>query len=200
MNYNYIAPFYDGLSRICFLNNQQKAHQPILTYLRSEMKILWLGGGSGWFLENIDQLNLQLEIDYVEISSVMIKAAKGRQLKHININFIQQDILDFHPIYKYDLIISAFIFDHFKENECQKIFNQINPYLKQKGFWFYVDFNQEQNYIQRILTKSMVMFFNLVARIKNQDFPKIEYLFDEMMKIEEKYYFGNYIVSRIYQK
>ena len=200
MNYNYIAPFYDGLSRICFLNRQQNAHHPIIPYLKNNMKILWLGGGSGWFLEEMDKLKFQLEIDYVEISSVMMNAAQARVLRHVKVNYIQQDVLKFYPTAEYDLIITAFIFDHFKVEQCQQIFNQIYPKLKNKGLWFYVDFIQNQNFIQRVLTRSMVLFFNIVAGIKNQDFPKIEYLFDAMKKIEEKFYFGNYIVSRIYQK
>ena len=191
MNYNYIAPFYDILSRICFLNRQQKAHQPILSYLKNEMKILWIGGGSGWFLEDIDQLNLSLHIDYVELSSAMMNAAKTRNLNAIQVNFIQEDIFEYQLIEEYDLIITAFFFDHFKEEECVDLFHRLNKSLKNKGIWFYVDFNQNQNIIQRFLTKAMVLFFCWVAGIKNKDFPKVEYLFNSYQKIEEHYYFGN---------
>ena len=200
MNYNYIAPFYDSLSRISFLNNQQKAHYPILPFIKNDMRILWIGGGSGWFLKDIDQLNLNLQIDYVEFSSAMMKAAKARKLNFTQVNFIQEDIFKYQLTEKYDLIITAFFFDHFKDEECIALFERLNQSLKNKGFWFYVEFNQNQNFIQRFITKAMVLFFNCVAGIKNQDFPKIEYLFDHYQKIEDYYYFGNYIVSRIYQK
>ena len=201
MNYNYIAPFYDSLSRICFLNRQQKAHRLILPYLENNQKILWLGGGSGWFLKEMDHLNLNLEIDYVEMSSVMMNKAKSLDLKHIKVNFYQEDLLNFIlEKAQYDVIITAFIFDHFSEENCDRIFKKYDKVLKENGLWFYVDFAQDQNKIQRFLTSSMVLFFRLIANIKTNDFPKIEYLFDSFYLVKEEFYFGNYIKSQVFRK
>ena len=201
MNYNYIAPFYDGLSRICFLNRQQIAHRLILNYLENNQKILWLGGGSGWFLKEIDHLKLNLEIDYVEMSSVMMNKAKSLDLKHINVNFYQENLFDFIPEKaQYDVIITAFIFDHFSEENCAKIFKKYSKVLKQTGLWFYVDFTQDQNKIQRFISYSMVLFFRIIANIKTNDFPKIEHFFDSFRLVKEEFYFGNYIKSQVYRK
>ena len=200
MNYNYIAPYYDVLSRLCFLNRQQKAHKIILNHLKSNDKILWLGGGSGWFLPEIERLGIKLSIDYVEVSAVMIEKAKKHNCNNISIKFIQEDILNFKSNQSYDVVITAFIFDHFQTNECERMFNRFNRYLKPNGLWVYIDFNEVQNYFQRLLTHSMVLFFSVIAGIKTNDFPKIEYLFDEFKLIDQQDYFGKYIQAKVYQK
>lgn len=200
MNYNYIAPYYDILSRFCFLNQQQKAHQVILNHLKQNDRILWLGGGSGWFLEEIDLLGIKLEIDYVEVSSVMMDKAKSKILYNYEVNFIQEDILKFNTSQKYDVVITAFIFDHFKAEECELMFHRFNQNLNRNGKWIYIDFCEDQNLFQRILTRSMVLFFNIIAGIKTQDFPKIERLFSNMKLIESKNYFLKYIQAKVYQK
>ncbi|RLZ10771.1 methyltransferase domain-containing protein [Faecalibacter macacae] len=200
MNYNYIAPYYDLLSRICFLNRQQIAHKIILKYLKANDKILWLGGGSGWFLEEINELNILVEIDYVELSTVMINKAKTRNHSNLKVNFYKEDIFKFETNQNYNIVITAFIFDHFSASDCEVLFTKFNPNLIIEGKWFCVEFNENQNLIQRFLTKSMVVFFNLIAGIKTKDFPKIDHLFNDFNLIEEKQYFWNYIQSKVYKK
>lgn len=200
MNYNYIAPYYDWLSRICFLNRQQLAHRPILKYLKPHDRILWIGGGSGWFLREINQLNIPLTIDYVELSETMIQKAQSKVYEHLNINFIAKDMFIVQYEGRYDVVLSAFIFDHFMADQCQTLFKKINLHLRQEGIWFYVDFSENQNLVQKALTKAMVTFFNLVANIKNSNFPKINHLFKDFVLIEKKEYFGKYIEAKIYKK
>lgn len=200
MNYNYIAPYYDFLSRLCFLNRQQNAHKIILKHLNSNDKILWLGGGSGWFLPEIERLGVKLSIDYVEVSSVMIEKAKKYNCNNISIKFILDDILNFKSNQSYDVVITAFIFDHFKRKDCELIFNRFNLNLRDKGKWFYIDFCEDQNVFQRFLTRSMVLFFSIIAGIKTKDFPEIEYLFDEFKLIDQQHLFAKYIQANVYQK
>ena len=200
MNYNYIAPYYDRLSRISFLNRQQKAHELILNYLKPNDKVLWLGGGSGWFLKDLEGLTINISIDYIELSEVMIQKAKSIPLNHLEVKFYQEDFFQFNPKQTYDVILTAFVFDHFSEEDCQVLFNRYEPFLRKGGKWIQIDFSEDQNFFQRFLTKSMVLFFKLVAGIQTKDFPKINHLFARMQLIESRTYFMNYIVSRVYQK
>lgn len=200
MNYNYIAPYYDVLSRMAFCNRQQMAHKVILKHLHAKDKWLWIGGGSGWFLKEIDALNLPLEIDYIEFSEVMINRAKKIPLHHIKVNFIHADAFNYTYAKAYDGIITAFFFDHFKEEQCQSLFKRLDQHLKPNGLWFYVDFIQNQNLVQQLLTQSMILFFRWVANIKTTNFPKIEALFHPYECLEVQYFFGRYITSRIYKK
>lgn len=200
MNYNLIAPYYDTLSRICFFNRQQIAHRLILNYLKPNDRICWIGGGSGWFLMEMDQLKIPLKIDYIEFSEVMINYAKNQKLKHINVNFIQLDVFKFEPNNTYDVIISAFIFDHFSVKKCEKLFEKLNQQLQDKGLWFYVDFQQNQLIWQRFLSQLMVLFFDWIAGMGKQSFPKIEYLFKNFKPLQKENYFFSYIESIVYQK
>ena len=199
MNYNYIAPYYDILSRLAFCNRQQMAHDLILNYLEPHQKILWIGGGSGWLLKKIDALNIPIEIDFIEYSEVMLNQAKKITLTHININFIHADAFNYLFDTTYDGIITAFFFDHFKEDECQKLFYTLNQHLKPDGLWFYIDFVENQTYFQQIITQSMILFFRIVANSRNDKFPKILWLFENYKLLESKNYFGNYMTSRVYK-
>ena len=95
MNYNFIAPYYHSLSQLIFLNQQHCAHFPILNFLKAGDKILWVGGGAGKFISELEKLNFNLEITYVDFSSKMIDLAKKQSTKNIKINFIVADIFDF---------------------------------------------------------------------------------------------------------
>jgi len=200
MNYNIIAPYYDILSRIAFCNRQQRAHRLILKYIQPHQHILWLGGGSGWFLKEIDQLGYAVTIDYIEFSESMMNQAKQIPLKNLNLNFIHEDAFEYKYVKKYDVIITAFFFDHFTEEKCTSLHQTLDFHLVEGGLWFYVDFIQNQNKIQKFITQLMIYFFRLVAQIKTDNFPKVEYLFKAYKLVEEKMYFGNYITSRIYRK
>lgn len=200
MNYNLIAPYYDVLSRICFINRQQMAHRLILNYLKPNDRICWIGGGSGWFLAELNQLGIPLSIDYIEFSEVMMQQAQKQNIKHLNVNFIQLDMFKFHPKGAYDVVISAFIFDHFTTHKCDELFHKLNKHLKEKGIWFYVDFTPNQTYWQRFLSQLMVHFFDLIAGMGKQSFPKIEYLFNDFNLLQKKTFFLNYIESIVYQK
>lgn len=200
MNYNLIAPFYDLLSRIAFLNQQQKAHELILKYIKPDQRILWIGGGSGWFLKSLDSLQMNLIIDYVENSEVMIRKAKSVEVKNLEIHFIQEDAFQYAYIKSYDIIITAFFFDHFEEEQCQPLILQLDQTLNKKGLWFFVDFVQQQNYWQKMITQSMIYFFRVVAQIKTKKFPPLNNAFENYEVVEEKHYFLQYIVARIYRK
>ncbi|MBF0597250.1 class I SAM-dependent methyltransferase [Faecalibacter rhinopitheci] len=200
MNYNFIAPYYDILSRICFLNRQQIAHHVILKHLKSGNRILWIGGGSGWFLQELNSLQINLEIDYVELSKVMVDKASSKIYENLKVNYYCEDMFSFNYNRGYDVVISAFIFDHFTEIQCEKLFRKINPFLIKGGKWFYLDFSTKQTKFQQFLTQSMIMFFNVVAGLNNSHFPKIDHLFNEFELVEEVFYFKKYIRAQVFRK
>ena len=88
MNYNFIAPYYHSLSQLIFLNRQHQAHFVILKHLKENDKILWVGGGAGKFIAEIEKLNLKLDIDYVDFSSKMIDLAQKNLDKYDHRNQI----------------------------------------------------------------------------------------------------------------
>lgn len=201
MNYNFIAPYYHSLSQLIFLNRQHQAHFVILKHLKENDKILWVGGGAGKFIAEIEKLNLKLDIDYVDFSSRMIDLAQKEKTSNLNINFIVADIFDFETDKKYDVVMTTFLFDHFKQPKAEELFNQLNSYLKVGGLWFYVDFVQNQKGWQKSVTNVMLSFFRIVIGLDISQLPKMQQIFMSYFEIvEHKLFFKKYIESIVYQK
>ncbi|WP_291093877.1 MULTISPECIES: class I SAM-dependent methyltransferase [unclassified Empedobacter] len=201
MNYNFIAPYYHSLSQLIFLNRQHQAHFVILKHLKENDKILWVGGGAGKFIAEIEKLNLKLEIDYVDFSSRMIDLAQKEKTSNLNINFIGADIFDFETDKKYDVVMTTFLFDHFNQPKAEELFNQLNSYLKVGGLWFYVDFVQNQKGWQKSVTNVMLSFFRIVIGLDISQLPKMQQSFMSYFEIvENKLFFKKYIESIVYQK
>ncbi len=201
MNYNFIAPYYHSLSQLIFLNRQHQAHFLVLKHLKNDDKILWVGGGAGKLITELEKLNLKLEIDYVDFSSKMIELAKKETVSNLEINFIVADIFDYKTDEKYDVVITSFLFDHFNQTKAEELFFQLNSYLKTKGLWFYVDFVENQKTWQKGITNLMLRFFRVVIKLDIDQLPKLRALFfDDYKLIEQKNYFKKYIVSCVFEK
>jgi ubiquinone/menaquinone biosynthesis C-methylase UbiE len=200
MNYNFIAPYYHSLSKLIFLNQQHKAHFLILDQLKDGDKILWVGGGAGKFIPEIDRLNLEIEIDYVDFSSKMIELAKKLKTTHVYINFITADIFNYKTENKYDVIITTFLFDHFTQQQAETLFERLYLFLKPNSIWFYVDFTQNQSKWQKQVTQLMLSFFRIVIGLNINQLPKMNLVFEEKMKVyKTQKFFQNYIESIIYR-
>ncbi|WP_413532162.1 class I SAM-dependent methyltransferase [Empedobacter brevis] len=201
MNYNFIAPYYHSLSRLFFFNRQHQAHFLILKYLKDGDKILWVGGGAGKFIAELEKLNLKLEIDYVDFSSKMIDLAKKQNTSNLKINFIVADVFNFETQKKYDVMMTIFLFDHFNQTKAGELFNQLNSYLEEKGLWFYVDFVQNQKAWQKNITNLMLIFFRIVIGLDISQLPLMKKSFMQYFEIvDQKYFFKKYINSIVYRK
>ena len=201
MNYNYIAPYYHFLSQLCFFNRQHHAHFPILKYLKEGDKILWIGGGAGKFISELDKLGIYLEIDYIELSSKMVELAQKKCSENLAISFHVADVFDVDLTQQYDVILTAFLFDHFEQSKAEKLFHQLNQQLETNGIWFYVDFCKNQNYWQRIMTQLMLFFFRRIVGLRLDYLPQVNSVFGQYYNvIERQTVFKEYIESYVYQK
>lgn len=201
MNYNFIAPYYHSLSRIIFLNRQHLAHFPILDYLEEGDKILWIGGGAGKFIPELEKLNIKLEIDYVDFSSEMIKMAKKEKLNNLKINFITSDIFDFDLQKEYDVVMTTFLFDHFNQELAVKLYSKLKESLKLNGIWFYVDFTQNQRKWQKGITTLMLLFFRIMIGLNIKQLPVMKPIFETNFQlVHQRYYFRKYIESFVWRK
>lgn len=201
MNYNFIAPYYDSLSRIIFLNRQHLAHFLILKHLKNNDKILWVGGGAGKFIPELEKLNLNLEIDYIDFSSKMIQLACKNKTNHVKIHFITSDIFEYDLKDKYDVVMTTFLFDHFKQDKAEELFIKLNKSLNLDGIWFNVDFCQNQNKWQKRITKLMLVFFRFMIGLNINELPNMKSIFENKFEvIQQKSFFKNYIESLVWRK
>ncbi|HEY2725651.1 MAG TPA: class I SAM-dependent methyltransferase [Parafilimonas sp.] len=204
-NYNGIARFYDVISRFVYQNSIVKAQVFLIQFIAENNKVLIVGGGTGWILEEISKLNKpNISIMYVEKSSAMIALAKKRNYKNIEVNFIEKGIEDYISAEQFDVIITPFLFDNFLKDKIDVVFKQLNTLLKQNGIWLYADFvNDKTNkkLWQQFLLKTMYLFFRLTANIETQKLIDMRpYFANNYTLISQLFFYRNFIQAIAFKK
>jgi ubiquinone/menaquinone biosynthesis C-methylase UbiE len=204
-NYNSIAKFYDGLSRIMYQKSIVNAQVFLIQLIKDNDNILIVGGGTGWILKEISKLQRQnLSVVYVEKSSAMITLAKKKNVLNVKTTFIQDAIEEYNTGEKFDVIITAFLFDNFKEDKIKLVFAKLDDYLKSKGIWLYADFVNDQSnkkIWQQFLLKTMYTFFRITTGIETQELIDMRSYFDvKYQLITEQFYYSHFIQAKAYRK
>lgn len=202
-NYNNAAWFYDRLSRLVYGNALVKAQVWLLNYVPQNSTILIAGGGTGWILEELAKIHpTGLTITYVEVAPAMIARSKKRNVRGNQVIFINDAIEHVEFELAFDVVITPFLFDNFKEINLDKIFGSMHQALKPGGLWLNVNFQLTGKWWQQVLLKSMFLFFRLLCNIEGAELPKIEnqFQFNGYVKIDNKDFYRNFISSRVYWK
>lgn len=204
-NYNGIAKFYDVLSRIVFGRSIIKAQQYLIQLISENNKVLIVGGGTGWILEEISKLHKKnITIVYVEKSAAMIALAKKRNYKNISLTFIEAAIESCNLTKQFDVILTAFFFDNFKNDKILFVFKKLDAALKQNGIWLYADFvNDKSNkkLWQQFLLKTMYLFFRLTTNIETEQLIDMRSCFEKKyQQFFSKRFYRNFIQAIVYKK
>jgi ubiquinone/menaquinone biosynthesis C-methylase UbiE len=205
-NYDKIAGHYDTLSRLVFFKSQVNAQINQLQYIPKNSRVLIVGGGTGWILEELARVHTSgLKIVYVEISAKMIALSQKRNFGHNEVTFVNLGIEDFKIDTVFDVILTPFLFDNFAEQRAAKVFEQLNTYLKNDGLWFLVDFSLNKtngNWWKWLILKSMYSFFKLLGIVEANKLVDMNpyFLKSHYQITEERLYYGGFIKATIFKK
>jgi ubiquinone/menaquinone biosynthesis C-methylase UbiE len=201
-NYDNSAWFYDRLSRLVYGKALVNAQVCLLPYVPANSNVLIVGGGTGWILEELTRVHpTGLTITYVEISAKMMALSQKRNFGGNKVAFITQPAEETAFSDKFDVIITPFLFDNFKEATLQKVFTHLNHQLKTEGVWLNTDFQLTGKWWQNVLLKSMFLFFRTICRIETSVLPDIAQQFKQngYTIVDEKTFFGEFVVSAVYK-
>ncbi|SNS54254.1 Methyltransferase domain-containing protein [Ekhidna lutea] len=159
-DFDFIAPFYDRLSKLVFGESLIQAQAYHLKEIGDKDHVLILGGGTGKLLEYIPKSG---ELDFVEKSVRMLDRAKRRKF-HGSINFIQSDFLEFESDKRYDVIICPFFLDCFDQQSLNTVIAKIKRLLSTNAKLIVVDF--EKRKVNTLLLDSMLIFFRWCANLE----------------------------------
>ena len=204
-DFNIVARPYDFISRLVFGNSLVEAQVSSLHVIRPDSHILIVGGGTGWILEEITKIHSsRLKISYVENSSAMIDLSKKRNWQQNTVAFFHQPIQDFHIDKPFDVIITPFFFDLFKQDEIGLMFSGLDKKLNKDGLWLYTDFIPEKYQIhvwQKILLKTMYFFFGITSKVEARELIDMDLYFTKVYtKISENWFYGRFVRAVVFQK
>jgi ubiquinone/menaquinone biosynthesis C-methylase UbiE len=202
-NYNNSAWFYDRLSRLVYGNALINAQVYLLQYIPAGSNILIIGGGTGWILEEVTKIHpTGLSITYVEVAPAMMGLSQKKQTGLNKVIFINDAVENISLQPGFDVVITPFLFDNFKEQTLQKVFEHIHQSLKPKGLWLNADFQLTGKWWQQLLLKSMFLFFRILCGIEASSLPNIEQQFEQYNyeSIAGRFFYGDFIISKAYRK
>lgn len=205
-NYDRTAGFYDFLSRFVFFRAQIKAQTDQLKFIPSGSKVLLVGGGTGWILEEIAKVHpAGLQITYIEISTKMLEKAKKRHAGTNTVCYIHSAIETYGDEAQYDVIQTGFLFDNFSTRRINQVFLKLHNFLEPEGLWLFSDFNsnpESRTFWQGWLLKIMYFFFRLMANVEANKVTDINPWFHEKgyTSIDQQWYYRHFIKSIIFQK
>jgi len=177
-----VACFYDVLAQMVFGNKLQEAQTANLRYLSDNSRILIIGGGSGWILQQVLQHTQHSTIVYLEASDTMLRKSERKinnQNKNNKIEYRLGTEENIGAQEKFDFIITNFFLDLFSPAYLIPILEKLNNALVPAGKWLITDFvhprtSKFPQWQAQVLFKSMYLFFRLTCGISAAALPDWE--------------------------
>jgi len=205
-NYDRIASNYDRLSRLIFGKAIVRAQQALLPLITPPARVLIVGGGTGWILEEMTRIHPSgLAIDYVEISSNMLDLARKRDIGDNHVTFAHAAIEDYVTPAVYDVVMTPFLFDNFSPARASEVFQELDNLLKTGALWLFTDFHIDKGMHriwQKALLRSMYVFFQNISHVEASQLPHMQDLFDshDYYLTSQTLHFSGFIRSAAYRK
>jgi ubiquinone/menaquinone biosynthesis C-methylase UbiE len=174
-NFDFIAPYYDRSVKLVFGRSLFRLEVDSINAIRSNSRILVIGGGTGRILPLFSSLR-QVQIVYIEKSEAMIEQAKERTKGiDLDIEFLVGDIRQFSLEEKFNYILTSFFLDCFESKGLQDIIDHCEKALVPGGCWIINEFSNK-GMTGKLLIKSMYIFFRLVTNLEAsrlEDYPRL---------------------------
>ncbi|TWR23843.1 class I SAM-dependent methyltransferase [Mucilaginibacter pallidiroseus] len=202
-NYDNSAAFYDRLSKLVFGNALINAQKYFLPQIPANSRVLIIGGGTGWILEEVTKVHSSgLHIIYVELSAKMTALSRKRSVGNNAVKFINRAIEDVYLEQPVDVIITPFLMDNYKDDALPATFKHIDKLLKPNGIWLNTDFRLTGKWWQFLLLKSMLIFFKILCGVQNWRLPNVDKQFSLLgyARKDQKSFYGDFVMTRLYKK
>lgn len=174
-----------------------------MTLIPANSKILIVGGGTGWIIEEVGKIHAAgLNITYVELSANMMALSKKRDPGHNLVTYINIPVQNAVLNNNYDVVITPFLFDNFPPATFAQVFDHLNQLLKPGAIWINTDFQLTGKWWQNPLLKSMYLFFGLLGCMEAKKLSDIKPYFKRAVYtvISQQLFFSEFIATTAYKK
>lgn len=203
-DYNFLAPFYDWLGHSVYFGQIAKSQRHFLSEIPKQSRILFIGGGTGFLLNDLLEQCNPKEIVYVEKSGQMIRKSKAActHPDKEKVRFVHGTQEDLNDSDRFDVILTFFFFDQFRLFTLEKIFLQLEHHLEADGVWFWSDFIPPQTWWQKLLMNTMLLFFKVTTELGTNEVYNVPELFAPRgyQVVKEKFFYGGFIRSVMMKK
>ena len=203
-DYDRLAPVYDFLGRLVYFGAIRRSQKEFLSHIPQNARILFIGGGTGFLLNDLLETAKPSEILYVEKSGRMIEKsrAKATHSTKSHIRFLHGTQDDIPEGEQFDVVLTFFFFDQFGFMPLIRILDKLDSHLKPGGLWLWADFVPPQNAWQRFLMQTMLVFFKFTTGLRATQVYDIAGVLQrkKMHLQEERYFYCGFIRSAMFQK
>ncbi|GAB3540650.1 hypothetical protein GCM10027443_38880 [Pontibacter brevis] len=174
-----VASFYDRLARLVYGDALEQAQLSLLPQLPQEGRVLVIGGGSGWILEQLLLTGKRLDILYLDAAPAMLQRARQRherfRLPHsCSVSFRLGTEKALLPHEQFEAVITPFLLDLFPPPRLQQLMHTLAAALTPSSWWLLADFwpvQQPPPFRQQLFIWGMYRFFGLVSGVKAKQLP-----------------------------
>jgi tRNA (cmo5U34)-methyltransferase len=199
--FNWIAGIYDWLTRFIFGKAFREAQIYFLKDIAANSTVVIIGGGTGWILRELLEVNAYCKVHYIEASEKMLKKSRA-QISTVDltrVKFIHGTEDEIDSRIKYDAVITNFFLDLFS-NSLPTVVQKIKAALSGRSIWIVTEFVDEERLWHRTMLKIMYIFFRTTTGIEATRLPDYEKQLEKagIKKSKEKLFFGSFIRSAVY--
>lgn len=208
-DFDLIAPVYERLARLVYGKSLRKAQFFFVNKIPEGARVLVIGGGTGWFLKELIASEKCKSIVYIEASAQMLQLSRKaisnvKTLTQIDFRHGTENTL--LPDECFDVVITNFLLDLFKEQEAFLLMRKLSTVLVPEGIWLYSDFRLNPTFPNRLwqagLVKAMYLFFRYISQVKVYELPNTSSLFHRLgfYCIHHKRFWKGFIVSEVFTR
>lgn len=198
-DFDKVAFIYDRLAKLIFGRSITESQKHFLNGIPTRAKVLILGGGTGWILEELLLLKPDVKVCYIEASIKMIERTKRRKTSGSSVQFIH-GTEKYIPNDQFNVVITNFYLDLFTTESLKKVVTGIKESLAPNATWIATDFRNRTWWNKALLTL-MYTFFQITTNIEARKLPDWNGVLLESggRQTESKYLYGNFIEATVYQ-
>jgi tRNA (cmo5U34)-methyltransferase len=198
--YDAIAPFYDRLARLVFGRSIVQAQIAYLDVIPANSKVLILGGGTGWLLEELLKRENQCHYFYLDASAEMIYRTRKRVGENPQVTYLHGRLDSIPGDVIFDITIANFFFDQFDTGDVRSILYGLKNSLTREGKILITEF-QATKWWHKAMLLTMYRFFSSIRAVVNRSLPHWKLCFQEegFQITQEKRFFGDFILSVVYR-
>lgn len=182
-----ITAVYDVLTRFASFNQINKSQLAFLSQLSTQSSCLILGGGTGYFLQELLETNATIHITYVDASEKMIAYSKKRIAKVLpnalhRVDFVCTRVEDI-SFETYDCIVCNYFLDLFEDAEVDALIQTFKIHMNKNALLYVTDFSIPETkllaWTTKIGLKILYAFFKWTTYLPTKQLPSIQKIINQ---------------------